>query len=50
MRAIFAILCIFMTLLLFGMIGDKDAQNRKNFTYGFCATVIAIAVMIHKFM
>lgn len=32
-------------LLLFGMIGDKDAGNRKNYTYGFITTVAAIVAL-----
>lgn len=50
MGAMFAILTIFMTILLLGMVGDKDAQNRKNFTYAFCVVVVAIVVMILKCM
>lgn len=50
MGALFAILSIFMTILLLGMVGDKDAQNRKNFTYGFCAVVFAIVIMVIKCM
>ena len=34
-------------ILLFGMRGDKDAQNRRNFTYGFIAAVFAIIAVIY---
>ncbi|MEE1303064.1 MAG: hypothetical protein UHD64_09815 [Bacteroidales bacterium] len=43
---LFGILAIIFAL---GMIADKDANNRKNFTIAFCLLVIAITVFIIKF-
>ena len=50
MGAMFTLFLIIMTLLLFGMIGDKDATNRKNFTYAFCVVTIVVGVMVVKGM
>ena len=33
-----------------GMISDNDAENRKNFTIAFCILVVAITVLVIKFM
>lgn len=38
-------LAIMAGFLLFGMIGDKNAGNRKNYTYGFMTTVAAIVAL-----
>lgn len=48
MNAILAIFIILSIILLLGMIGDKDSQNRKNYTYAFCTLVIAIVVIAFK--
>lgn len=48
MVAILILFSLMAVILLFGMIGDKDANNRKNFTYGFVALVIVIAITILK--
>lgn len=42
MKVFFAILT---AVLLFGMIGDKEKDNRKNYTIGFVATVAAIVAL-----
>lgn len=42
MNIFFGILAV---ILLLGMIGDKDAQNRINFTYGFVAVILAIVAL-----
>lgn len=38
----FAILAF---ILFCGMIGDKEAGNRKNFTYGFIAVIAGIVAL-----
>lgn len=38
-------LAILAVILLFGMIGDKEEQNRINFTWGFIVVIAAIAVI-----
>jgi len=38
-------LCIIAVILLFGMIGDKERQNRINFTYAFLAVILAIVAL-----
>lgn len=50
MIAILIVFCLAAILLLFGMIGDKDANNRRNYTYGFCTLVAAIVLILIKFM
>ena len=50
MGALVAIFCIFAIILLLGMIGDKNAENRRNYTYGFCSLVAAITILAIKFM
>lgn len=35
-------LAVLAVILLFGMIGDKEEQNRINFTYGFIVVIVAI--------
>ena len=42
MTIFFAVLAV---ILLFGMIGDKNEKNRRNFTYGFIAVVIGITIL-----
>lgn len=42
MKIFFAILSV---ILLFGMIGDREKENRRNFTYGFISTVVAIVAL-----
>ncbi len=32
-------------LLLFGMIGDKNAENRRNFTLGFIVCVAGVILL-----
>lgn len=50
MGALIAVFCVIAVILLFGMIGDKDAENRKNFTLAFCTLVAAITLVVLKFM
>ena len=38
-------LAILAFILLFGMMGDKEQQNRNNFTYAFIVVIIAILAM-----
>ena len=38
-------LAILAVILLFGMIGDKEEQNRINFTWGFMIVILAIAAI-----
>ena len=44
---LFGILAIIFAL---GMIADKDADNRKNFTIAFVTLIVAITVLIIKFV
>lgn len=44
---LFGVLAVIFAL---GMIADKDADNRKNFTITFVVLIIAITVLIIKFM
>lgn len=49
MVALMIVLVIFAVILFMGMIADKDVENRRNFTYGFCTVVLAImAIVIFK--
>ena len=32
-------------ILLMGMIGDRDARNRKNFTWAFIAVIVAVVAL-----
>lgn len=48
METIVAMFCIFAILLLLGMVGDRNAENRKNYASGFCVLVIAITVLALK--
>ena len=50
MGALIAIFSVIAIILLLGMIGDRDANNRKNYTYGFCTIVLAITLLICKFL
>lgn len=38
------LLAIMAVILFLGMIADKDKDDRKNFTYAFITTVIALVV------
>lgn len=49
MSALVAMFVVIAILLLLGMIGDKDANNRRNYTYSFCTVVLAITLLICKF-
>ena len=46
MVAVLILFLLFAGILLFGMIGDKDAQNRKNYTRGFCIIVAAVTIIL----
>lgn len=48
MVAVLILFSLMAVILFFGMVGDKDANNRKNFTYGFVALVIAILAISLK--
>lgn len=48
MTAVLILFSLFAAILLFGMVGDADANNRKNFTYGFCTVIIAIVLIFLK--
>lgn len=41
-------LCVVAAILLMGMIGDKDAANRRNYTYAFCTCLAAIILVVMK--
>lgn len=41
-------LCVMAVILLMGMIGDKDATNRRNYTYAFCTCLAAIIFVVMK--
>ncbi len=49
MIALSILFSLFAIILLFGMIGDKDVNNRKNYTMAFCFVLLAIVVIILKF-
>lgn len=38
-------LALLAFILLFGMIGDRDNERIKNFTYGFVTTIAGIVVL-----
>ena len=42
MKVFFAILAV---ILLVGMIGDKEQQNRNNYTMGFLSTIIGLVAL-----
>lgn len=42
MKTFYAIIAV---VLLFGMIGDKNMDSRKNYTIGFVASVAAIVAL-----
>ena len=42
MKVFFAILAV---ILLVGMIGDKEQQNRNKYTMGFLSTIIGIVAL-----
>lgn len=42
--------CVLAMILMMGMIGDKDASNRKNFTIAFCIVILMIIVLTIKFL
>lgn len=50
MAIILILFVLAFIICLFGMIGDKDANNRKNYTYAFCTLVLAIVFILYKFM
>lgn len=50
MELLIVVLSVLMIILLLGMIGDKEPENRRNFTYGFCTVVLALIVVILKSM
>ena len=50
MAAVMILFSLFATILLFGMIGDKEANNRRNYTYAFCSVVIVSAIIIFKYV
>lgn len=39
-------LCIAAVVLLIGMIGDKEAANRRNYTYAFCMCLFTIIAIV----
>lgn len=45
MGAMLTIFTIIMIILLLGMVGDGDVNNRKNYTLAFCTVVIAIMIL-----
>jgi hypothetical protein len=46
MVALMIVLIIFAVILFMGMIADKDIENRRNFTYGFCTVILAIVAIV----
>lgn len=48
MIGLIVFLCIVAVILLMGMIGDKDAANRRNYTYAFCTCLIALIIVVMK--
>ena len=42
MKILFA---IFAVVLFLGMVGDKEKDNRRNYTYGFIATIAGIVAL-----
>lgn len=49
MGALSAMFCLMAILLLIGMIGGKEVEDRKNFTIAFCVLVLAITALALKF-
>ena len=45
-EVILIIFSILAVVFFLGMIGDKDVNNRKNFTHAFCVLAIAITLML----
>ncbi len=44
---IVVILLMLMALILFaGIIGDKELENRKNYTKAFCVLVAAVVLLV----
>ena len=43
-------LCILASVLFAGMVGDKSAENRRNFVYAFCVCIIAATAAALKIM
>ena len=41
---------VFALIFLIGMIGDKDAENRRSFAFAFCTLVLAIVLILYKFL
>lgn len=50
MAVILVLFLVASAILFFGMIGDKDANNRKNYMCAFCTLVLAIVFIVYKFM
>lgn len=50
MGVLIAVFVIIAIVLLLGMIGDKDANNRRNYSYSFCAIVLSITLLMCKFL
>ena len=46
MIALMIVFIIFAAILFMGMIADKDIENRRNFTYGFCTAILAIVAIV----
>lgn len=42
MKIFFAVLAV---ILLIGMLAESDRDSRRNFTYGFIATIIGIVAL-----
>lgn len=48
MASLIIYMCVVSTFLLFGMVGDREEKNRRNYTYAFCTCIIAMAVLAMK--
>ena len=46
MTALIWFICTITIILMIGMIADKEAENRKNFTYGFCTCLLALTMIL----
>lgn len=46
MIALIVILVLFAIILFMGMIADNNIENRRNFTYGFCTVILALAAIV----
>lgn len=46
MKMLIIFVCVISGILLLGMVADDDAENRKNFTYGFCTCMLALTMII----